>query len=143
MSDRETAKETLLRGSYTCVFARAGQLRTDTARGVSPLLSALDSGQSYAGWSAADRVVGLGAAFLYVLLGVREVWAGVMSRGARTMLEEHGITCFPEEMTESIRNRAGDGVCPMEEAVSEIDDPLAALAAIRAKRRELMQKKQP
>lgn len=140
MCDRELARKTLTDGAYTCVFARDGQFRSDTARGVSPLLAALDSQENYAGWSAADKVVGRGAAFLYVLLGVREVWAAVMSRGAREVLERHGIACFPETETDAIRNRAGDGFCPMESAVAGIDDPFLALAAIRAKRRELMKR---
>jgi hypothetical protein len=36
-------------------------------------------------------------------------------------------------LTENIINRSGTGLCPMEEAVKDIDDLKEALAAIQAK----------
>lgn len=55
---------------------------TSTERGVKPLLQWLDGENSVKGFSAVDKVVGRAAAFLYVLLEVKEVYAGVMSEGA-------------------------------------------------------------
>ena len=55
---------------------------TSTERGVKPLLQWLDGENRVKGFSAVDKVVGRAAAFLYVLLEVKEVYAGVMSEGA-------------------------------------------------------------
>ena len=98
----------------------------------------LESGLDLTGFSAADRVVGRGAAFLYCLLGVREVSARVMSHPAAEVLQEHGIEAQADEFVDGIINRAGTGPCPFEAAVMDIQDPREALAAIRNKRKQLL-----
>ena len=122
----------LLGDEYTCVLCRGEELLTTTARGVRPLLQWLDRGVEQ-GFSAADRVVGRGAAFLYRLLGVKAVYARVMSEPAVRVLEEGGITALPDQVVPGIVNRTGDGPCPFEAAVLEIRDPQEALWAIREK----------
>ena len=121
-------------GNYTCVVCRADNVYTTTQRGVAPLLFWLDSNTDLKGFSAADRVVGRGAAFLYCLLGVKEVYSRVMSLPALEVLREHGIQADADLFVEGIINRAGDGPCPFEAAVMNIQDANEALAAIRAKR---------
>ena len=87
MSDLNKAKALLAAGGYTCVLCRGDEIHTATARGVKPLVDWLDSGLDLRGFSAADKVVGRATAFLYVLLGVREVHALVMSAPAKEALE--------------------------------------------------------
>lgn len=131
------AREFLNTGNYTCVVCRGDTVHTTTLRGVGPLLSWLDSETDLTGFSAADRVVGRGAAFLYCLLGVKEVYAQVMSLPAAEVLRAHNIHADAELFVEGIINRAGDGPCPFEAAVMDILDAREALVAIRAKRAEL------
>ena len=83
MSDLERARAILLEGGYTCVLTRGETIHTATARGVKPLVDWLDSGLELRDFSAADKVVGRATAFLYVLLGVKEVHSLVMSTPAR------------------------------------------------------------
>lgn len=139
MRDMERAKAVLADGNYTCVLCRGEQIHTATARGVRPLVDWLDSGLDLAGFAAADKVVGRATAFLYVLLGVRGVHAGVMSTPAREALERNGIPAFCDREVPGIINRRGDGPCPFEEAVLGITDPAAALTAIRKKQFQLRQ----
>ena len=122
----------LLGEEYTCVLCRGEEVLTTVARGVRPLLQWLDGGVE-PGFSAADRVVGRGAAFLYRLLGVRAVYARVMSEPAVRVLEEGGITALPDRVVPGIVNRTGDGPCPFEAAVLHITEPGEALRAIREK----------
>ena len=122
----------LLRGDYTCVLCRGEAVLTTCARGVRPLLQWLDGGVGE-GFCAADRVVGRGAAFLYRLLGVRAVYARVVSAPAVRVLEAGGILVRAEQVVPGIINRAGDGPCPFEAAVMDITEPQEALAAIREK----------
>lgn len=131
------AKELLAEGDYTCVLCKEESVHTSTQRGIKPLLTWHDSGIGLNGFSAADKVVGRGAAFLYILLGVKEVYAPVMSELAATLLEEHGIEISYETLVPSIVNRAGDGGCPLEQAVIDIEEPQEALAAIKKKLTEL------
>lgn len=133
------ARELLESGNYTCVVCREDLVYTTTARGVAPLLQWLDSGLDLSGFSAADRVVGRGAAFLYCLLGVREVYARVMSQPAARVLQAHGIGAQADTFADGIINRAGTGPCPFEAAVLDIQDAQEALRAIRIKRRQLQE----
>lgn len=124
-------------GDYTVVLCRDGVEYTDTRRGVEPLLALLDSGVAVTGFSAADRVVGKAAAFLYLRLGVTAVHGGVMSQPAHDLLTAHGVCVSADTVVPAIRNRAGDGFCPMEAAVWELTDPIKAEAAVRTTLRSL------
>ena len=133
----QKAQELLESGQYTCVVCRDDAIHTTTARGVAPLLNWLDRGLDLTDFSAADRVVGRGAAFLYCLLGVREVYARVMSHTAAEVLRLHGISVQADTFVDGIINRNGDGPCPFEAAVMDIRNPQEALVAIRNKRSQM------
>lgn len=135
--DMEQAVEKLKGGQYTCVLCKGDRIYTSTERGVKPLLGWLDGGVELKGFSAADKVVGKAAAFLYVLLGVEEVYACVMSEPAMEALKEGGIRFQCELAVPAVINRSGTGRCPMEEAVSQISSPKEALSAVRKRLEEL------
>ena len=136
-SDLKRAVSLLESGGYTCVLCSEDKLFTSYDRGVKPLLEWIDSGTDMKGFSAADKVIGKAAAFLYVILGVKAVYANVMSKPAKSVLIENGISAEYGCLTEAVRNRAGTGYCPMETAVKNISEPKAALAEIRRKLEEL------
>lgn len=129
----EQARKLLTAGGYTCVLRRNDTLYTAAERGVKPLVRWLADGIDTAGFSAADKVVGRATAYLYVLLGVKEVWAAVMSEAAAEVLHRHGIAASQDKLVKNIINRTGTGICPFEEAVLNIHTPEEALTAIRQK----------
>lgn len=131
--DTIRAREVLDRGDFTCAVCRDDACYTTNLRGVKPLLQWLEGDISLSGFCAADKVVGRAAAFLYCLLGVREVYARVMSKPAAQVLENHGIAVFADSLPDGIINRAGTGPCPFEAAVMDITDPQEALQTIRRK----------
>ena len=90
-SNLTRAIEQLNSGVCTCVLCKEDIVCTSTERGVKPLLNWLDRGVDLHGFSAADKVVGKAAAFLYVLLGVKEVYAPVMSESAIYTLAGNGV----------------------------------------------------
>ena len=138
MSDNLTkCREMLKSGEYTLVLFDGKMVFTDTKRGVKPLLDLLDGNTDLTGFSAADKVVGKAAAFLYVLLNVREIYADVISSNALSVLEEHQIPVVYGTLTDKIKNRAGTGFCPMETAVLGENSPEKALEKIREKAKEL------
>lgn len=102
-----------------------------------PLVRFLESGEIPVGLSAADRVVGKATAYLYVLLKVREVYARIISQSAADVLKSNGIAVCFETLVPHIINRKGDGICPFEAAVMELQEPDRAYAAIRDKMREM------
>lgn len=130
-NDTIAAKNSLLENGYTCVLCRGGTEYHSTLRGVKPLLDFLESGDDFAGFCAADKTVGAGAAHLYVLLGVQSVWANVISEQGRRILQQNNIAVFGEQVVPFIINRAGDGVCPIETAVTGIARSDEALVAIQ------------
>ncbi len=136
MTGIEQAKKRLLEGDFTCVLLDGEREYTSALRGVRPLLQWVEEGVPSGLW-AADRVVGRGAAFLYILLHVRAVYAGVISRPALATLQAAGIEVIYTALVDAIINRAGDGICPFEAAVTDISDPNEALCAIRRKMAEL------
>ena len=129
--DLKQAKALLAEGSYTCVLCKDGITYHSTQRGVRPLLDWLDSGTDLMGFSAADKVVGRGAAFLYRLLGVRCVHGNVMSVDAVKVLRAGGVEVSWGTLTESIQNRQKNGTCPIELATRNIQEPETALYMIR------------
>ena len=131
MFDLEKARSLLEKENYTCVICRGDDVITDHRRGIRPLMELLESGKDLHGYSAADKVVGKAAAFLYCLLGVKALHAGVLSVPARDVLVSAGISVEWGSLVPAIQNRAGDGFCPMETAVLALSDPALAPDAIR------------
>ena len=128
-SDLLQAKS-LLEAGNTCALVCGKTQKTSTRRGVAPLLAWLNDGTDYSGFSAADKVVGKAAAFLYVLLNVDTVYALTVSEQAEKVLKEHNIPLIYEQKVPAIRNREHTGLCPMEQATWDIDEPLQAKLAI-------------
>ncbi len=131
------AKGLLCANDYTCVIQNEDCVYTSRERGVNPLLAWVNEDVDFAGFSAADKVVGKAAAFLYVLLRVEAVYAKIISAPAVQILEKYDIQVFYDEKVEAIRNRTNTGFCPMETTVWEIENPKEALEAIRQKASEL------
>ena len=137
MTNLEQAKEILEQNNDTCVFFDGKTTYTSKERGVKPLLQMLQSKTDVKDFSVADKVVGKAAAFLYVLLGVKELYAKVISQHALAVLQNHHIEVSYGELVEAIRNRTNTGFCPMETAVLQIADADEALQAILEKQKEL------
>ena len=114
----------------TCVLCKGDVLLTSHERGIKPLLQWLRQGAFPQGFSAADKVIGKAAAFLYVLAGASEVYSFVISEPAYRTLTEHGITVHFEHCVEAIYNRNRTGFCPMETAVKNVKTPEEALGKI-------------
>lgn len=136
-SDVENACRILKSQGFTCVVCDAEKIYTTNLRGVRPLVQWLEQGARLKGFSAADKVVGRATAFLYCLLGVKEIYAGVISKSALAVLQSQGISVQYDELAENIINRKGDGICPFEAAVLNVQDAQKALVVIRRKMQEM------
>ncbi len=133
MNNLERAKELLKSSESTCVCCSDEETLISKKRGVAPLLEWLDEGKNLKEYSAADKVVGNGAAFLYILLEVKELHANVISKSALETLNRYQIAITYDILTEAICNRENTGFCPIETAVSGITSPDKALTAIRSR----------
>lgn len=138
-SDTIRAKEIMETHNFTCVLCKDDIMYTSSERGVKPLLNFIENNINCAGLCAADKIVGKAAAMLYVLLGVDEVYADVMSEAGIKMLNEHNIKPYYNTSVKSIRNRKNTGICPMEETVQFLSIPEEGLKAIKNKLAQLVQ----
>lgn len=139
MSCIEKACRILEQNNYTCVFCKGDIVLTDMRRGVKPLLDLLEQGTDVSGFSVADKVVGKAAAYLYCLLHVNALYAGVISEPALAVLQQHRIAASYGQLVSAIQNRTQTGPCPMEDAVWDIKTPDEALPAIYKRLKELNQ----
>ena len=131
MTDLDIARSQL--AGHSICLCKGGEWFTDDGRGISPMLRFLGENRDLRGFSAADQIVGKAAAMLFVKAGIAAVYGEVMSQAGAEFLAANGIPHSCGTLTERIINRQGTGICPMEETVSEMNDPEAAYKALSAK----------
>ena len=139
MDDIKRAKNLLLENDYTCVLCKDGMILTSKKRGVKPLVEFFETKKTFCGFSAADRVVGAGASHMYVLLGVSEIWANIISEEGESVLLRNNIRVIYERKVPYIINRKGDGQCPIEKCVYGISDSKEVFLCIKETLQSLMQ----
>lgn len=137
MTDLQNAKARLLSSDATCVLCCGETVITSRLRGVRPLVAWRENGTDLNGFCAADKVVGKATAFLYVLHGVKAVYAHVISQAALEVLARYDITADYGTLVEYIINRAGDGMCPFEAATLTVSDPKAAYQTVLHKMKDM------
>ena len=114
------------------VAARGGViLAVERGRGLAPLLKLLDAGKLFDA-VVMDKVVGRAAAAICVEGGAAKVYATLADKGAVELLERRGIPFVAEKTVDMILNRGKTGNCPMEDAVSGLEDPKRMVEAVRA-----------
>ena len=133
MRDLDRANERLMTEGLSCVLCRGDRVLTSSQTGIRPLMGWLDGGMDLSGFSAADKIVGKAAALLFSLMGVTAVYGTVMSRAGLDTLNRLGLEASCGSLVPGIVNRTGDGPCPMEAAVMELEDPVLAREALRNK----------
>ena len=128
-----SALQLLREGQAACVVLRDGEIvRAETGKGVAPMIRLYEDG-ALQGAYVVDKIVGKAAAMLMTLGGVSGCYALTVSRAALDWFVGHGIPVEYEVCAEYIVNRAGDGICPMEQTVKELTDATEALAALKHK----------
>lgn len=132
MTDLQIAKSRLTGGVTVCLV-NGDNIVTSDRRGIAPLVALCEEENAYAGYSVADKIVGKAAALLYVFMGVKQVYAEVLSTAAESVLINHNIAYEYDVKVDHIINRKGDGPCPMEQTVADISLPQEALEALKQK----------
>ena len=135
MTDIEIAKANL--NGHSICLCKDGEWFTDNGRGISPMMRFLAEGLDLRGYSVADVIVGKAAAMLFVKSGISEVYGEVSSEAGCAYLQEHEIPCTYGTLTEKIINRKGDGICPMEQTVAELDNPEEGYKALKERMTQL------
>ena len=114
------------------VLSMDGQVQRENGHTVLPLVRLIEKyPELLEGGFVADRVIGRGVASLLIGVGVASAHGMLMSEGGRKMLEDAGIPCTWAQLTDVILNNRGDGSCPVEALVKDMEDPAVCAAAVR------------
>lgn len=111
----ESIIEILHKEHCSCVICNGGEITKCHGQGISDLYRILtENPQLLEGALVADKVIGKGAAALMILGGVKQVYTDVISVPAKTLFEQSGLHPEYAECVPNIINRAGTGICPVE-----------------------------
>ena len=121
MRDLELAKEILDKEKLTLALVKDEEcFFRSKERGIKPLYIALmNHKEKLKGASAADKIVGKGAALLYIRGEVANIYAKVISKSSVEVLENKKISIEKEKMVPYIKNRDMSGMCPIETMAEE------------------------
>ena len=79
----------------------------------------------------ADKIIGKAASVILILGGAKEVYGDTISKTALAYLTAHGIKALENRVIDVISNREGNGICPMERAVMDVEAPEVGLQKLR------------
>lgn len=116
MKDLGLAKEILEKEELTLAIVKDGEcIYKSKKRGIYPLFMAVrDMKDKMKGASATDKVIGRGAAQLYVYADVTSVHTSMISEGTREVFDEAGVEYEALKTVPMIKNRDKTGMCPVE-----------------------------
>ncbi len=138
--DLTVAKKELT--GHTICLCKNGHCLYSEKKGIAPMMDFISDGTELRGFSVADLVVGKAAALLFVKSGIANVFAKVISESGKKILDKYRIYCEYEILTDKIVNRAGTDICPMEKAVSNIENPDEAYEALQHRIQAMREHKQ-
>lgn len=111
-------------------------VKTECDRGIGPILRLYESGVLKNAF-VVDKIIGKAAAMVLTQAGVTGCYGITMSKTALQWLKNHGIVAEYETCVDAIINRAGNGICPMEETVKDSSDAGEAFLLLKRKMEEL------
>lgn len=131
MDSLQSAINLIKEETATCVVMKDHKIiKTISGQGIAPVIDLYEQGVLKDAF-VADKIIGKAAAMIMVLGGVKEVYGKVMSRAGKEYLESRGVKVSYGQCIDMISNRAGNGICPMERTVMEIEEPAEALTALK------------
>lgn len=120
-------------GTAACVIIKDNRIiKTGYSRGINQILTFYDE-NILKNTFVVDKIIGKAAAMVIVSGGALACYGGTMSKDAAEYLKKHHIDFSHGNLVEKIINRTGDGICPMEESVMEIENAEDGIKAIRKK----------
>lgn len=139
---REQAKQLIAEGKASFVVIRQNEIvYQDLGNGIRPIMKVMENNREILFDAViVDKIVGKAAAILLTLGGASDIYGELMSRSAEDYLTERGKKVSYGRCIQVISNRTGDGICPMERAVAEIDDPVEGYEELKETVKQLSRK---
>ncbi|QUH27816.1 DUF1893 domain-containing protein [Vallitalea guaymasensis] len=109
--------------NYTCIVKNNDEVVfTSTERGVKPLLDYINENHEYKDITVIDRIIGKGAMCLAIKSRAKIVITPIISKKALELADKYNVHVEYKKVVPGIINRTGTGPCPIENAVSDIED---------------------
>ena len=112
----------LLDENTTLALVKGDVIIRRKGKGVSSAVELINDSVDLNGFIAVDTVVGKALSILFLKLGIKEVYALLISENAYTYLTSHGVKVTYKTITSNILNRDKSDLCPMEKLSLSIDD---------------------
>ena len=124
MTKIEEVKEILtLKNASLVVCYSNGEINEYYQNGVKDIKDILSKNKdALKGAIIADKVIGKLAASLFIVAGVIQIYAEVISKYAIPVLNENNIKYEYKTKVEYIKNRDNTGMCPMENKLKDEND---------------------
>lgn len=128
----DVSAKTFELNNHCCVVTKNGQvLHEKKGNSLKPLLDIfLQYPDDLRGSIVADKIVGKAAASVLCHAGAAGVYSPVMSKAAVDLFETHKISYKYGKLVDCIENRAGTGVCPLEQLTLPIDNPAESVRVL-------------
>lgn len=130
MNDLEKAKEIFEKENCTLVLVKGESIIKSKEHGLSKLVELIDKDEDLTDYSVCDNVCGRAASFLYVLLGVKEVYANTMAKLSIQILDRAEIKYSANTFVETLLD-SENKTDKMELAVLRSGTPLKAFEDIK------------
>ena len=139
MQDLEIAKKRLGQKGLRLSVVKDTEIIFESAlHGISGFLEAIEKLQDeLEGASVADRVAGKAIALLCVYAKVKAVYAMILSKMAKAVLEKHAVYYELDNLVESVLDIDKVETCPFERLATEISDPAEAYERLKALQQSL------
>jgi hypothetical protein len=140
MSDLERAKNLLINKQYTFVAVSKGCIiKISHKRGIIPMLEIIRDYQNILAETViADKIIGKAAALLAAGYKVKQLYAEILSKQAKEVLEQYSIFYQYGKYVNYIQNRSKSDQCPMEKLTQNINEPQIAYSSILQYYREVL-----
>ena len=137
MEDLNLARELLQRDQLSLVLVNRGKIIfTSSESSIKPFLQALRLNPAgLRGAALADKVMGQAMAWLTLYAGIKSIYALVLSTAAKELLDSK-LDLHYRSLVPFIKNRKGDGICPMEAISCKLDNPDQAYQIFKEKFKE-------
>jgi len=144
MKDLEKAKKYLCRRNLTLVIMKEGEtIFESTCRGISGFLEAIERhGDCLRGSSLADRIAGRAVALLSVYVDAKAIYATILSRRGKEILDRHLVYYEHARLVDSIMDSERTELCPFEKLVEKVLDPVEAYEKLKELYESLSRRKQ-
>ncbi len=133
--DMALASKILKEKNFSIVVIKHGKiLNKKKGEGIKPILELINErGEKIKNTVIGDRILGRASAFLCRYAKVSGVYSPQATKTAIAILLLGGIPCQVDELVPYIKNRNGDGLCPFEDLLKDVEKPDGAYKLLKEK----------